>query len=226
MGTLSGGPNIVTDGLVFNVDAANVKSYPGSGTTWRDLSRSGNNGTLTNGPTFNAGNGGSIVFDGVDDRFDTNISILKGLQTFTINVWFYTATLKGVLLSEGASSNVGIQFWLGSGTNGTTLQFGDGTNNSFFNSRITLQQNIWVNLCFTVANKTGYSYLNSIFQSSYINASDIFWPGTTGTFKLASRENNTVNSDCRISNVSIYNRALSAQEILQNYNATKTRFGL
>ena len=59
-------PKIVTDGLVFAVDAANKKSYPGSGTTWTDLAGS-NDGTLTNGPTFDSGNGGSIVFDGSDD---------------------------------------------------------------------------------------------------------------------------------------------------------------
>jgi hypothetical protein len=61
------GPNIVTDGLVLYLDAANQKSYPGTGTTWNDLSGNGNNGTLVNGPTFNSDNNGSIVFDGVDD---------------------------------------------------------------------------------------------------------------------------------------------------------------
>ena len=60
-------PRIVTDGLVLYLDAANQRSYPGSGTTWSDISRGGNNGTLVNGPTFDPGNGGSIVFDGVDD---------------------------------------------------------------------------------------------------------------------------------------------------------------
>jgi hypothetical protein len=220
------GPQIVKEGLVLALDAANTKSYPGTGTTWKDLSGNGNNGTLINGPTFDSGNNGSIVFDGVDDRFDTNVNILKGSQTFTINIWFYTATLKGTLLSEGASSNIAIQFWLSSNINGTVLQFGDGTNDSYFNSRITLNQNVWVNLCFIVVNKTGYSYLNSIFQSSYTNTSDIFWAGTTGTFKLGSRENNGSNSDCRISNVQLYNRALTPEEILQNFNATKGRYGL
>ena len=59
------GPSIVTDGLVFYVDAANENSYPGSGTTWTDLAGS-DDGTLTNGPTFDSGNAGSIVFDGVN----------------------------------------------------------------------------------------------------------------------------------------------------------------
>jgi hypothetical protein len=61
-----GGPDIITDGLVLYLDAANTKSYIGSGTTWKDLSRNSNDGTLTNGPTFDSGNSGSIVFDGVE----------------------------------------------------------------------------------------------------------------------------------------------------------------
>ena len=60
-------PRIVTSGLVLALDAADRNSYPGSGTTWTDLSGNANNGTLTNGPTFNSANGGSIVFDGTND---------------------------------------------------------------------------------------------------------------------------------------------------------------
>ena len=69
----NGGPNIIEDGLVFAVDAANKKSYPGSGTTWADLAGS-NNGTLINGPTFDSGNGGSIVFDGTNDYSEMGIA--------------------------------------------------------------------------------------------------------------------------------------------------------
>ena len=69
----NGGPNIIEDGLVFAVDAANKKSYPGSGTTWIDLAGS-NNGTLTNGPTFDSGNGGSFDFDGADDSVPIDVS--------------------------------------------------------------------------------------------------------------------------------------------------------
>lgn len=60
-------PRAVTNGLILSLDAANTRSYPGSGTVWTDLSRSGINGTLTNGPTFNTANGGNIVLDGTDD---------------------------------------------------------------------------------------------------------------------------------------------------------------
>jgi len=90
----SNGPTIVTDGLVLALDAADKNSYPGSGTTWNDLAGS-NNGTLTNGPTFDSGNGGSIVFDGVDDY--VNLSNL-GLPTsfFTCQCVFkYDTTVSG-----------------------------------------------------------------------------------------------------------------------------------
>ena len=86
------GPNIITDGLVLALDAANSRSYPGTGTTWSDLSGNGNSGTLTNGPTFNSGNGGSIVFDGVDD----NIS-------FSGNTFNY---------SPGTSGEVSLEIWV------------------------------------------------------------------------------------------------------------------
>jgi hypothetical protein len=84
------GPNIITDGLVLALDAGSKKSYSGSGTTWKDLSGNGNNGTLVNGPTFDSGNGGSIVFDGFNDLTTvvgagkTNYS-----QSFSMGTWFY-----------------------------------------------------------------------------------------------------------------------------------------
>ena len=74
-------PNIVTDGLVLCLDAANKRSYPGTGTTWTDRSANGNNGTLTNGPTFDSANGGSIVFDGTNDYVTTTKNNLDTLST-------------------------------------------------------------------------------------------------------------------------------------------------
>lgn len=78
-------PKIVTEGLVFYVDAANPKSFVNGNTTWNDLSRSGNNGTLTNGPTFDSSNGGSISFDGLNDYVDT--STINFGQVYTLNFW-------------------------------------------------------------------------------------------------------------------------------------------
>ena len=80
-----GSPPIVTNGLVLNLDAANMKSYPKSGTTWRDLSGFNNSGSLTNGPTFNSANGGSIVFDGVNDYVGFNTSASISTLAFSIS---------------------------------------------------------------------------------------------------------------------------------------------
>ena len=94
-------PKIITNGLVLSLDAANNKSYPRSGTTWSDLSGNSNTGTLTNGPTFSSANGGSIVFDGVDDYISgTNNSSLQLLNDLTIGAW--------VKLGSGGNDSQGI----------------------------------------------------------------------------------------------------------------------
>ena len=79
------GPNIVTDGLVLVLDAANPTSYISGSTTWRDLSGNNNSGSLVNGPTFNSVNGGSIVFDGSNDYVE--ISPVNASSQFTLNLW-------------------------------------------------------------------------------------------------------------------------------------------
>ena len=88
MAGFTGAPPIVTDGLVFAVDAANYESYPGSGTTWTDLAGSSNT-SLDNGPTFDSGNGGSIVFDGTDDKATSTLTSNTIFNsTFTVSTWF------------------------------------------------------------------------------------------------------------------------------------------
>jgi len=92
MGTFGGAQPIVTDGLVFAIDAANYESYTSGSTTWSDLSGNGNNGTLTNGPTFDSGNGGSIVFDGTNDYVDYGTSLGNGWSEITVQTWTKPAT--------------------------------------------------------------------------------------------------------------------------------------
>ena len=94
-------PKTVTDGLVLYMDAANSKSYVSGSTTWNDISRSGNNGTLINGPTFNSSNGGSIVFDGTNDTTNLGNILNIGLNSWTISCWFkinsYTSGVQGIV---------------------------------------------------------------------------------------------------------------------------------
>jgi hypothetical protein len=106
-------PRIVTDGLVLYLDAANPRSYPGSGTTWSDLSRGGNNGVLTNGPTFNSANNGSIVFDGTNDfiQCSNRTTINLGLTIETVIKTTSSTSTKSYI--GDASNNV-----VGDTTNG------------------------------------------------------------------------------------------------------------
>jgi hypothetical protein len=224
-------PKIITDGLVLYLDAANTRSYPGSGTVWSDLSRGGNNGTLTNGPTFDAGNGGSIVFDGVNDFVSVNSSstIPIGSNARTLSIWFYTVASTWVgdvnnLFQYGGAttrSSLGIDFHI-SYPQMQLWTYGD---DMVFNS--TFSQIGWKNITVTYnGNVTILIYENGIFTQTKTLSGVL---NTSSTPLYIGSANPAIISTYylgNIANVQIYNRALSATEILQNYNATKTRFGL
>lgn len=229
--SVSNGPSIITSGLVFSVDAADKNSYPGSGTTWRDLSGNGNNGTLTNGPTFSSANQGSIVFDGTDDfvinSSTTNIPV--GNSDRTICVWVYpeTNTSNFVQIGTGGGGN---QIYLFSSYIFTPLTyvFTDGVNtpnNIIISGEAIPTFNSWNYLVFTSAGQNYNYYKNAINRLSGT------WPVTINTVGqkvvIGKRDENEANTlDGNIASVQIYNRALSASEVAQNYSATKTRFGL
>jgi hypothetical protein len=208
---------VVQSGLVLNLDAGASTSYPGSGTTWTDLSGSGNNGTLTNGPTFNSANGGSIVFDGVNDRIECGTFSVPFL---TVSTWVYkttSATNQGICRKQNG--------WAVSQYNGT-LQVAPGTSWTFYNTGYTIPLNTWVNIVYTYS---GTGAAGS--QTVYINGSNIY-STSAGSGAISSNGNSVrIGFDDnnwwwngRIAQVSIYNRALTAAEILQNYNALKGRF--
>jgi hypothetical protein len=115
---------IVTNGLVLALDAAKKDSYPGSGTLWRDISGNGNNGTLTNGPTFNSGNGGSIVFDGVNDyvQYETSLDpYISGNRDFTIELWVYKNTSGDGMIFSSWDDIPNRKFYIGYIGNTTAL---------------------------------------------------------------------------------------------------------
>jgi len=237
MSTLSGGPNIVTDGLVLHLDAANTKSYPGSGTTWNDLSRGGNNGTLTNGPTYSTANGGSIVFDGVND-FVGSFTSLNLLNNITVQCWFSFINIpsgtsfRGIvgdwntvdntrswLLTKFNTNNT-ISFFLNStGISSTNIPTGQKN----INSTTLIVPNVKYYASGVYNGNTMSIYVNGVLENSTNYSSNIF-QGTL--LRLGNFSNTGFFSNSNIYQTSIYNRALTPQEILQNYNATKTRFGL
>jgi hypothetical protein len=212
-------PKIITDGLVFCLDAANTRSYPGSGTVWSDLSRGGNNGTLTNGPTFNSGNGGSIVFDGVDDYVNTPLNIDN--ITCTLNAWFYptnVAGARGIMLNDNGNWDRGFE------VNGGFIGIHIGNNLTITTIPIVINTWYYGSLIYT-SNSMNF-YLNGVL--SWTGGTPAISAGSTLEIGRANFSNGAGSRFFigRMGNISTYNRALSAQEILQNYNATKTRFGL
>ena len=223
MSTVGGGVNIVTDGLVLYLDAANTNSYLGSGTTWSDVSRGGNNGTLINGPTFNSSNGGSIVFDGSNDYVDCGNSTNLQITVGSVNVWFKCVqqgvSYNGIVVKQNAW---GIFIFE------SKLQIYDWGNNIQRDTGINISNNTWRNVCLTFTQTVGNPSNNALI---YVNGVLV----TTTTIKHLNNTNPFLlgYGNCclqylngNISQSSIYNKALSAQEILQNYNATKSRYGL
>jgi len=231
-------PKIITNGLVLSLDAANNKSYPRSGTTWSDLSDNNNNGTLTNGPTFNAGNMGSILFDGTNDYAYQSLFANAITTTLTFDVWvkFSDAGSSGrfiMSLGRDTGFNGGIAllaYGFSSASSGQII-FELGSGYGRVSSGIVPTIGIWYNLTVTTDGTNTRFYVNSVLANtssqttgavesspglsigSYLNSST---PPTPGTYFFNGN----------ISSVKIYNRALSATEVLQNYNATKSRFGL
>ncbi len=225
------GPEIVQNGLVLALDAANARSYPGSGTTWTDLTGNGRNGTLTNGPTYNSNNKGYFVLDGTNDYISTVTATTLGINStstsFTLNIWFKTSVTGEYYLFDNYNGGADISLRIDSGkfevymsdSNGTvfnSIQFGSNYNN-----------NVWNNFCLTWnGSNTITAYANGVSLGTSTQA------GITGSFDsgaaflIGSRPNSPNYFPGDISIMMVYNRSLTATEVLQNYNATRSRFGL
>jgi hypothetical protein len=230
-------PKIVTDGLILCLDAANTKSYVSGSTTWNDMSRGGNTMALVNGPTFNSNNGGSIVFDGVDDRASITSSINTG-QNFTVSAWIFPTLLGTTRRTVVANSYIDVGT-----TNGWFFSTaGFGVSNTFFMSigrdtayRVapanTLSTNTWTHIVGVVqGGGSGITfYKNGVALTTYANSllTSVSITYTHPQFNVGFRNVGSIETDPytgRIAQTSIYNRALSATEVLQNYNATKSRY--
>jgi hypothetical protein len=219
---------IVTNGLQLYVDAGFIPSYPRNGTTWTDLSGNGNNGTLTNGPTFNSDNGGSIVFDGSNDYVDiTRQLYLANAIAFSFSCWMKRATSSGLVLmyqGNGPLQDVSISLW-----NDGFAYFEIGNGSETYG--------------YVANNSSNWQFLAMVYDGSLTGNSNRLkgWVNNTqqtllyeGTIPSTSGQ---ANSTCRLGsflgtqggNISIfqaYNRALNSIEVTQNYNAQKARFGL
>ena len=222
-------PKVVTDGLVLCVDAANRKSYAGHGTTINDLSGNGRNGVLTNGPTFSTTNAGTISFDGTNDKIILNDTLATAFTTlyWTTDIWFK--------INDGYA---GYDVMLGNGYP-FQLYFHAGKIKAYLSSNApsaayflsgmtstqTLSVDTWYNLIFVRSNTAYYYYINgALDKTSSSNTSVMAVANQNAQIGNLWTNNDTYVWDGDISNVKIYNKALTPPEVLQNYNATKNRF--
>jgi hypothetical protein len=232
------GPKIVRTGLILELDAADINSYIGTGTNWRDMMGS-YNGTLTNGPTFSSANGGNIIFDGTNDYVD--LANTTGLNftntTGTISLWFKTSASTAnspMMISKQMDATGGWAINMES----TAIPLfeaknsGGGATAFYRYVNKVCNDGIWHNVVavFTtstavIANNTVSMYLDGVLANGAQTQLTVYGGNTAGTVQIARRSSgNYYNGN--ISSLQIYNRGLSASEILQNYNAVKSRFGL
>jgi hypothetical protein len=219
------GPEIVTNGLVLYLDAGNPLSYPGTGTSWFDITGNGNTGTLTNGPTFNSDNGGSIVFDGTNDYVQTNYD--AALTDFTACVWFKVPDSTNVGSARILDKSFINGFYLGKNYLGTANSWGGGIMESSppYGRYITLTDGQWNYMSFIRSGTTNTIYGNGITNT--ISGTVSSTPLNTSNMRIGV-EFSIISGPFKgdISQVYIYDRALSASEVLQNYNAIKSRYGM
>jgi hypothetical protein len=223
-------PSIVTSGLVLNLDAGFVPSYPKSGTTWSDISLSETSGTLTNGPTFDSNNGGSFLFDGTNDYVDVVDNTIFNSTTFSVCAWVKwnspTDGSRREIFSKfvGGLASYQIRKEQGSNTYGVIMRYSDNTVTTLSGS---IPSTNWVFIGTSYNKVTNLFYLNNTLINSDSNTKDLKTDSVIDVaIGVAPFSPLQYFYNGYISSVYVYNRGISAAEILQNYNATKSRFGL
>lgn len=221
------GAKITTNGLVFCVDSADLNSYPGSGTSWRDMSGNNRTGTLVNSPTYTNTNGGYFTFNGSNNSVTfSDTGLPSGNATRSVSMWFRVAAIGNVYYAfinfgtiNGTGRNYAFQ-WANS-----YLRFNTDNNITMvYQTAGAISINTWYNMVMTWDGTTHRGYLDGV---------DAFGTNTTALNTLLngtmyfSNDGGGVGSgnlNGGIAHVMIYNRALSAAEVLQNFNALKSRY--
>lgn len=226
-------PRIVTDGLTLCLDAANPRSYPGTGSTWFDVSGNGNNGTLTNAPGYGVSDAAAFSFNGVDqDVVLPSTTMLSSGATvsgwMTIPDWTTAKTSKGRVFIRGTSTflnmiaiyNGGYSFE--TATNSNPYEIANRTTGNVTSSSIAA--NAWFNLVIVFDDGVFTGYINSVQTGTAAIANNLVFNniGSGSGFSTSYPE----YFKGRIALFSVYNRALSQSEVSQNYDAMRVRFGL
>lgn len=216
---------IVLSNLVLYLDAGIASSYPGSGNTWTDLSGNGNNGTLVNEPTYSSSDGGSLTFDGVDTSVPT--SLTRNFDELTCSAWYLYSGGSGerdVIDSIEPTSSEWFRLNVRSGLHAFHI---DNDANKTVLEGSSASIGVWYNSVGVWNPTTGSMklYINGILNAQTTK-------GQTST--ILGLNNVTIGSSSisgehfngSIADIKIYDRALSASEVLQNFNATRQRFGV
>ena len=228
--------NIVTNGLVLNLDAGFIPSYPKNGTTIYDVSIDTNNGTLINSPSYGSANGGGLDFDGTDDRGTFPTPTPSNATSLTYSVWFKgqssTSAVSGfgyIIHNNGPSTSTGNSY-LTFGVHGSTGKYYAAMNGQYNSMQTSISQNSsnYYMMSLTWDGTTQKVYVNgSLENSKALSDGFTYQYAWNSTFGLCDQRGGTYRPfDGYIYIINAYNRALSQDEILQNYNAQKSRFGL
>ena len=218
------GPHIVPDGLVLDLDAGSARSYPGSGTTWTSIIDNPSSiGSLNNGPTFSTDNGGCIVFDGIDDQVSFTPSTAPGAinDVISISAW---ANCSNVATPNNIVSKNGPYFMR---IVNSRVRFNMLSTNgwSFEGGTTVLSSNIWYNFAMVYDGSTFKGYINGVQEFSIAKTGSVTSNGNLRLGFTSGGEDAPFVG--KIACVSIaYDHALTAAEVLQNFNAKKSRFDL
>jgi hypothetical protein len=218
---------VVQSGLVLNLDAGVSTSYPGSGTTWTDLSGNGNTGTLTNGPTYDSTNGGYIVFDGTNDYVNiVDAAILDLTASITSEAWVFAVKSTGIQNVISKSSSIQ--------NNGYIYPR---TDNGWNNCSFYLNIGTWTTLSTAWPSRNAWHHTAATYDgnamSIYINGNLVASKSQTGAIStntnalsIGDQPGYSEYFGGNLSNLRLYNRALTAAEVKQNFNALRGRFGI
>ena len=212
------GPHLVTDGLVLIMNAASVRSYPGSGTTWYDLSGNSINGTLSSS-TMATAVPGEMRLDNSNDKINYGHDILLEPVSITVSAW--------VNLDNRNDRHILITKWFGysfeiSSTGYPYFRL-NGPGDQYSSEALTWGEWYLITGTFDNSTKKHDCYVNGVNKGTSVKSSSIVY--NQGSLNIPYT-GNPVHAKGEIATVSIYNRALTAAEVTQNYNAQKSRFGL
>jgi hypothetical protein len=224
---LGHGASIVRSGLVLHLDAANKKSYPGTGTAWNDMSGNSNNGTLVNSVGYSSNNSGSMVFDGIDDYCDAGTSSTLKPSYMTVSTWikFTTISANNRILSDW-HQNASSDRWIFYTANTTQVQWYIHTSiGGDVGIPFTINLNQWYYLTGTFDGTNTILYVNGDFVSS-ASKSGVLVSGLGESVRVGRQAESGGSHNGSIASVKMYNRALSAAEVKQNFNALRGRYGI